>query len=93
MSLCSPIVAAEMPAGGIEVVVRNKTMIFPKVTLVDLRQGVGAYDAGALIQVAFPSPLFTADEREFLMSGTTPEEWEAMCARAEAADAEYYNEE
>ena len=35
-----------------------------------------ASGGGALIQDAFPE--LNADQREFLMSGATPEEWEAM---------------
>ena len=34
-----------------------------------------AYEAGALIQNAFPN--LTPDEREFIKTGITPEEWDA----------------
>ena len=34
---------------------------------------VAAYNAGALIQVAFPK--LSADEREFIKTGITAEEW------------------
>ena len=37
------------------------------------RAGIDAYDNGSLMQGAFP--FLTADEREFLISGTTPKEW------------------
>lgn len=40
------------------------------------RGGVAAYEAGVLIQDAFPT--LAADEREFLMSGITKEEWESI---------------
>lgn len=36
---------------------------------------IEAYNKGALIQDAFPN--LTADQREFLMTGATPEEWDA----------------
>ena len=38
--------------------------------------GMRAYREGQLIQNAFP--FLNADEREFLMTGITPEEWDAM---------------
>jgi hypothetical protein len=38
--------------------------------------GLGLYDRGALVQVAFP--FLSNAEREFLMTGITPQEWEAM---------------
>lgn len=34
---------------------------------------ITAYNAGELIQVAFPN--LSADEREFIKTGITPEEW------------------
>ena len=37
---------------------------------------IWAAGGGALIQDAFPE--LNADQREFLMSGATPEEWEAI---------------
>ena len=36
---------------------------------------MAAYNQGALIQNAFPH--LSADQREFFMTGITPEEWEA----------------
>jgi hypothetical protein len=48
----------------------------------ELPMSVGEYDicnkkwrAGTLIQDAFP--MLTVDQREFLMTGATPEEWNA----------------
>lgn len=38
--------------------------------------GLMRYRAGALMQDAFP--FLTNEEREFLISGTTPEEWNAL---------------
>lgn len=40
------------------------------------RIGMRAYKAGALIQDAFP--FLSADEREFLISGILPDEWERL---------------
>ena len=34
---------------------------------------IDAWQAGALIQVAMPN--LTAEDREFMMTGITPEEW------------------
>jgi len=39
-------------------------------------EGMKAYKAGAMMQNAFP--FLHTDEREFLISGTTPEEWAEM---------------
>lgn len=38
--------------------------------------GWGKYSAGAMAQNAFP--FLSADEREFIISGTYPDEWERM---------------
>lgn len=37
---------------------------------------ISAYMNGALIQKAFPN--LTADEREFILTGITAEEWDTM---------------
>ena len=37
---------------------------------------VATYNAGALIQVAFPN--LTAPEREFILTGYTAEDWETL---------------
>ena len=37
---------------------------------------VAAWKAGGLIQNVFPS--LTVDEREFIQTGSTPEEWDAL---------------
>jgi hypothetical protein len=42
----------------------------------DYVDGVTAYRAGALIQDAFP--MLNNEEREFLITGTTPKEWGEM---------------
>jgi len=45
-----------------------------------------AWQGGAWIHHAFPSPRFSADDREFIMSGIIPAEWVAYMA---ALDAEF----
>ncbi len=39
-------------------------------------QAFDAWDAGELLQDAFPT--LSADEREFIKTGITPQEWDAM---------------
>lgn len=59
----------------------NITRISPlsgKVNTLDIPatlEQFAAYEAGALIQDAFPN--LTPDEREFIKTGITPEEWDA----------------
>jgi hypothetical protein len=43
----------------------------------DFHNGLCLYESGELIQDAFP--FLSDDEREFLLTGTTPEEWREMC--------------
>lgn len=52
------------------------TMDIPALTDELLQKGLDARANGALIQDAFP--FLNADEREFIMTGTTPEKWDAM---------------
>jgi hypothetical protein len=42
----------------------------------DFVKAFDAWDTGELIQNAFPT--LSADEREFIKTGISPEEWEAM---------------
>ena len=42
------------------------------------QQEIAAWQAGALIQDAMP--FLSVDDREFIMSGITPEEWDALSA-------------
>ena len=51
---------------------KEYTMDIPGLTPAMLRR----WQAGELIQNVMPE--FTVDQREFLMTGITPEEWEAM---------------
>jgi uncharacterized phage-associated protein len=63
---------------------RRNTMTFPVLkSLFD--ESFRAWQHGQLIQDAFPT--LTADEREFLISGATPEEWaEAFPPQKEEED-------
>lgn len=54
----------------------NKELFFPNITKQDMDTGLLAYAGGALIQNAFP--FLTPDQREFLMTGITPDEWDDL---------------
>ena len=50
-----------------------------KIHTIDLpitQEQIVKYNSGALVQDAFPH--LTADQREFIISGTTAEEWDAL---------------
>jgi hypothetical protein len=56
--------------------IRKTSIVSGKVHILDLpvtNAQFAAYNAGALVQDAFPD--LDADGREFLISGITPEEW------------------
>ena len=44
------------------------------------------WEGGKPAQYAFPN--LTADQREFIMTGTTADEWDAMCTELEARENE-----
>jgi hypothetical protein len=54
---------------------KSNSMTIP-LTEDEYYDGLGKMDNGALIQNAFPTLL--AGEREFLMTGITPELWDSM---------------
>lgn len=54
-----------------------RSMMF-RTTIEALTEGVEKYNAGALIQDAFP--FLSASEREFLISGIPPDEWDRLFA-------------
>lgn len=58
--------------GNVVITIRDKEMVF-NCTYEQYRNGIIAYQAGKVMQDAFP--FLSADEREFLMSGFTPFEW------------------
>lgn len=77
--LCPPDWAFEVIASGTKVTRRSvfdRKMYTMELPVSQERIEVWASGAGALIQDAFPE--LNADQREFLMSGATPEAWEAM---------------
>lgn len=60
-------------------IVTRQSPISGKIHSLDLditEEQVATWQSGVLIQNAFPN--LNADEREFLMTGITAEEWEAM---------------
>jgi hypothetical protein len=71
---------------GVEVTVdrgiyAGRSAIFPGITEDKMNEGYARYRGGDLIQRAFP--FLNADQREFLMTGILPEEWDAMWAEEE----------
>lgn len=55
---------------------KRELIMSPGITVKDIVDGYDAYNRGALVQDAFR--FMTPDEREFLMTGILPEEWEEM---------------
>ena len=47
---------------------------------------MAAYKSGALIQVAFPD--LTADQREFILTGITKEEWDVLFGETTELDGD-----
>lgn len=47
---------------------------------------MAAYKNGALIQVAFPD--LTADQREFILTGITKDEWDELFKETDELDGE-----
>lgn len=47
---------------------------------------MAAYNSGALIQVAFPD--LTADQREFILTGITKDEWNILFEETDELDGE-----
>lgn len=63
--------------------ITKKSQISGEVTTMDLpitQAQIDAWSDGALAQEAFPD--LTADQREFLISGITPEEWDMIFGEA-----------
>jgi hypothetical protein len=62
-------------------IITRTSLATNKVHSLDLpitEEQIAAWQNGALIQNAFPN--LTPDQREFLKTGITPEEWKAMFA-------------
>ena len=60
------------------------TMELP-LTQREFERGCEAMDRGVLIQYAFPT--LNADQREFILTGITPEEWDAHFGPTEDEEA------
>jgi len=63
-------------------IVRRQSPLTGEINDLDLPitvQQIRAYEAGALIQNAFPN--LTPDQREFLKTGTYPGEWDVYFAK------------
>lgn len=61
--------------------ITRKSLISGRITTMDLPitdDQIAEFDRGALIQDAFPN--LTPNQREFILSGITPEEWDATFA-------------
>lgn len=54
------------------------------ITAEELEAGIARWNAGHLIQRVFPD--LSNHEREFLMTGATPEEWDAIFGEEEDYD-------
>lgn len=72
--------ATQIDNNLVEVVIKGfdgtlRSMMF-RTTVEAMTEAVKVYNKGALIQDAFP--FLSAAEREFLISGITPEEWDRM---------------
>lgn len=74
--------SSQLPDGRTDVaLVRDgKKMVF-NCSAQQLEQGMRSYDAGALVQRAFS--FLNNAEREFLMTGMTQKEWDAMAREVE----------
>ena len=60
-------------------IIRKRSLVSGQVNEMDLQitqEQLNRWYEGELVQNAFPN--LSADEREFLISGITPEEWESM---------------
>lgn len=65
--------------GGVQIFLPdmdNKSLIFEGIEEIQMQAGIHAYNAGLKIQHAFP--FLNADQREFLMTGITSEEWDEL---------------
>ena len=66
------------------VVVENRSTVTGKIdtmtfnmSMIEFENCFVLWEDGALIQNAFP--MLNADEREFLMTGMTPDDWNKVC--------------
>ena len=66
---------------GVDVVIGETEMSFPDVSVEQMELGEDVYAAGAYIQDAYP--FLTPDQREFLMTGLRPDQWDELFAEEE----------
>lgn len=59
----------------VELLIHEKKLVL-NVPMKKFQKGLHNYNQGKVIQRAFP--FLTADEREFMITGLLPEEWDAM---------------
>jgi hypothetical protein len=71
----------EQETDGVVITVGDKAMLFPNVSVEQMRGGRMAYMEGAYVQDAYP--FLTPDQREFLMTGFTPDEWTELFGEEE----------
>jgi hypothetical protein len=72
--------ATDIGGGCLKITIRGfdgveNSMVF-KTTFDAIEESIRQYDAGSLIQNAFW--YLSADQREFLISGMTPQQWDEM---------------
>jgi len=60
---------------------RQKTMIFPRLTVAQFEVRLAMWRKGMNVQDAFP--MLSPEQREFLMTGMTPEEWDDLFGEEE----------
>ena len=73
------------------VVVENRSTITGKIntmtfdmSIIEYNNCFALWEDGALIQNAFP--MLNADEREFLMTGMTPDDWNNVVSQVDVSD-------
>ena len=71
-------IATPEDGGGVKVriLALGKEKIFPRTTMSEMQRGAEQYQAGQLIGQAFH--FLNLGEREFLMTGYTQADWDAM---------------
>jgi hypothetical protein len=67
---------ASFSGDKVSVISHEGSVITLNCTPIQYMLGIQSYNQGEKIQDAFP--FLSADEREFLISGTTKEQWDAM---------------
>ena len=87
LGMSKNLTTGEVTVVRMEVGCPDKGMIFSSLKDYDIeafRLDLKKWREGEFIQVAMP--YLTADEREFIMTGITPEEWDATFGEPEGED-------